>query len=85
MNIGPSAQQMALRPPPSVLRPGQVWWAGRGRSGCERTASALQSYRKSSRHLAPFIHKFVHFTHKYVTCNAPAAVSFLQKHADALQ
>lgn len=45
----------------------------------------MQSYRKSSRHLAPFIHKFVHFTHKYVTCNAPAAVSFLQKHADALQ
>ncbi|XP_039082014.1 integrator complex subunit 1 isoform X1 [Hyaena hyaena] len=44
----------------------------------------LLSYRKSSRHLAPFIHKFVHFTHKYVTCNAPAAVSFLQKHADAL-
>ncbi|KAI5764073.1 INTS1 [Gulo gulo luscus] len=44
----------------------------------------LLSYRKSSRHLAPFIHKFVHFTHKYVTCNAPAAVAFLQKHADAL-
>ncbi|XP_030888023.1 integrator complex subunit 1 isoform X1 [Leptonychotes weddellii] len=44
----------------------------------------LLSYRKSSRHLAPFIHKFVYFTHKYVTCNAPAAVSFLQKHADAL-
>ncbi|XP_029802983.1 integrator complex subunit 1 isoform X2 [Suricata suricatta] len=44
----------------------------------------LLSYRKSSRHLAPFIHKFVHFTHKYVTYNAPAAVSFLQKHADAL-
>ena len=63
-------------------------WASAGdRAGalhCERTVSTLQSYRKSSRHLAPFIHKFVHFTHKYVTCNAPAAVAFLQKHADAL-
>lgn len=62
-----------------------MWRAGWGRRSCEHPASALQSYRKSSRHLAPFIHKFVHFTHKYVTCNAPAAVSFLQKHADALQ
>ena len=38
----------------------------------------LQNYRKSSRHLAPFISKFVQFTHKYITCNAPAAVAFLQ-------
>lgn len=70
------------------VRPEASWASGTGGAGalgCERRASALQSYRKSSRHLAPFIHKFVHFTHKYVTCNAPAAVSFLQKHADALQ
>lgn len=44
-----------------------------------------QSYRKSSRHLATFITKCVQFIHKYITCNAPAAVSFLQKHADSLQ
>ncbi|XP_062945726.1 integrator complex subunit 1 isoform X1 [Cynocephalus volans] len=44
----------------------------------------LLNYRKSSRHLAPFISKFVQFIHKYITCNAPAAVSFLQKHADPL-
>ncbi|KAI5221470.1 integrator complex subunit 1 isoform X2 [Manis pentadactyla] len=44
----------------------------------------LLNYRKSSRHLAPFISKFVQLTHKYVTCNAPAAISFLQKHSDAL-
>ncbi|EPY89360.1 hypothetical protein CB1_000114028, partial [Camelus ferus] len=45
---------------------------------------SLQNYRKSSRHLAPFINKFVQFTHKYITCNAPAAIAFLQKHSDAL-
>lgn len=45
----------------------------------------LQNYRKSSRHLAPFLNKFVQFTHTYITCNAPAAAAFLQKHADALQ
>lgn len=45
----------------------------------------LQNYRKSSRHLAPFINKFVQFTHKYITCNAPAAIPFLQKHSDVLQ
>ncbi|XP_027623842.1 integrator complex subunit 1 isoform X2 [Tupaia chinensis] len=44
----------------------------------------LLNYRKSSRHLAPFINKFVQFIHKYITCNASAAVSFLQKHADPL-
>ncbi|XP_049555908.1 integrator complex subunit 1 isoform X1 [Orcinus orca] len=44
----------------------------------------LLNYRKSSRHLAPFISKFVQFTHKYITCNAPAAIAFLQKHSDAL-
>uniref|UniRef100_A0A8D0G6X8 Integrator complex subunit 1 n=1 Tax=Sphenodon punctatus TaxID=8508 RepID=A0A8D0G6X8_SPHPU len=44
----------------------------------------LLNYRKSSRHLAAFITKFVQFIHKYITCNAPAAVSFLQKHADPL-
>ncbi|KAJ6656005.1 hypothetical protein lerEdw1_004590 [Lerista edwardsae] len=44
----------------------------------------LLSYRKSSRHLAAFITKFVQFIHKYITCNTPAAVSFLQKHADSL-
>lgn len=49
------------------------------------SASASQNYRKSSRHLAPFISKFVQFTHQYITHNAPAAVSFLQKHSDALQ
>lgn len=45
----------------------------------------LQNYRKSSRHLAPFISKFVQFIHKYLTCSTPAAISFLQKHADPLQ
>nr|XP_004666400.2 integrator complex subunit 1 isoform X2 [Jaculus jaculus] len=44
----------------------------------------LLNYRKSSRHLAPFISKFVQFIHKYVACSAPAAVSFLQKHAEPL-
>ncbi|XP_004705938.1 integrator complex subunit 1, partial [Echinops telfairi] len=44
----------------------------------------LLNYRKSSRQLAPFISKFVQFIHKYITCNAPAAVAFLQTHADAL-
>lgn len=44
----------------------------------------LLNYRKSSRALAAFISKFVQFTHAYVTCNAPAAVAFLQKHSDAL-
>ncbi|XP_061455378.1 integrator complex subunit 1 isoform X1 [Rhineura floridana] len=44
----------------------------------------LLSYRKSSRHLATFISKFVQFIHKYITSNAPAAVSFLQKHSDPL-
>ncbi|XP_023372276.1 integrator complex subunit 1 isoform X1 [Otolemur garnettii] len=46
--------------------------------------SLLLNYRKSSRHLAAFISKFVQFIHKYITCNAPAAVSFLQKHAEPL-
>ncbi|KAL0608198.1 Integrator complex subunit 1 [Plecturocebus cupreus] len=44
----------------------------------------LLNYRKSSRHLAAFINKFVQFIHKYITCNAPAAASFLQKHAGPL-
>ncbi|XP_075851349.1 integrator complex subunit 1 isoform X1 [Microcebus murinus] len=44
----------------------------------------LLNYRKSSRQLAAFISKFVQFIHKYITCNAPAAVSFLQKHAEPL-
>ncbi|XP_055984334.1 integrator complex subunit 1 isoform X1 [Sorex fumeus] len=44
----------------------------------------LVNYRKSSRVLAPFISKFVQFTHTYMACNAPAAVSFLQKHLDTL-
>nr|AAH63266.1 Integrator complex subunit 1 [Mus musculus] len=44
----------------------------------------LLNYRKSSRHLAPFISKFVQFIHKYVGCSAPAAVAFLQKHAEPL-
>ncbi|XP_069342752.1 integrator complex subunit 1 isoform X2 [Eulemur rufifrons] len=44
----------------------------------------LLNYRKSSRHLAAFISKFVQFIHKYITCNAPVAVSFLQKHAEPL-
>nr|QVR42289.1 INTS1 protein [Papio hamadryas] len=44
----------------------------------------LLNYRKSSRHLAAFINKFVQFIHKYITYNAAAAVSFLQKHADPL-
>lgn len=46
---------------------------------------SLQNYRKSSRQLAPFISKFVQFIHKYVACSAPAAVAFLQKHAEPLQ
>lgn len=44
-----------------------------------------QNYRKSSRHLAAFISKFVQFIQKYITCNAQASVSFLQKHSDPLQ
>ncbi|XP_073931481.1 integrator complex subunit 1 [Castor canadensis] len=44
----------------------------------------LLNYRKSSRHLAPFISKFVQFIHTYITCRAPAAVAFLQKHAEPL-
>ncbi|XP_077172247.1 integrator complex subunit 1 [Paroedura picta] len=44
----------------------------------------LLSYRKSSRHLAAFISKFVQFIHKYVASHAPAAISFLQKHSDPL-
>uniref|UniRef100_H2PLA8 Integrator complex subunit 1 n=1 Tax=Pongo abelii TaxID=9601 RepID=H2PLA8_PONAB len=44
----------------------------------------LLNYRKSSRHLAAFISKFVQFIHKYITHNAPAGISFLQKHADPL-
>eukprot|EP00073_Rattus_norvegicus_P039479 XP_008767261.1 PREDICTED: integrator complex subunit 1 isoform X1 [Rattus norvegicus] len=44
----------------------------------------LLNYRKSSRQLAPFISKFVQFIHKYVACSAPAAVAFLQKHAEPL-
>uniref|UniRef100_A0A8C5R0A5 Integrator complex subunit 1 n=1 Tax=Leptobrachium leishanense TaxID=445787 RepID=A0A8C5R0A5_9ANUR len=44
----------------------------------------LQNYRKFSRMLAGFISKFVQFIHKYITCAAQTAVSFLQKHADPL-
>ncbi|XP_063286495.1 integrator complex subunit 1 [Pelobates fuscus] len=44
----------------------------------------LQNYRKYSRQLAGFISKFVQFIHKYITCAAQTAVSFLQKHADPL-
>ncbi|XP_037669957.1 integrator complex subunit 1 isoform X2 [Choloepus didactylus] len=44
----------------------------------------LLNYRKSFRHLAPFISRFVQFIHRYITCNAPAAVAFLQRHADPL-
>ncbi|XP_054429276.1 integrator complex subunit 1 [Pteronotus mesoamericanus] len=44
----------------------------------------LLNYRKSSRHLAPFLSKFVQFAHKYVACSPQAAAAFLQKHADAL-
>uniref|UniRef100_A0A8B9R0Q3 Integrator complex subunit 1 n=1 Tax=Anas platyrhynchos TaxID=8839 RepID=A0A8B9R0Q3_ANAPL len=44
----------------------------------------LLNYRKSSRHLAAFISKFVQFIQKYITCNAQASVSFLQKHSDPL-
>ncbi|XP_029433335.1 integrator complex subunit 1 [Rhinatrema bivittatum] len=44
----------------------------------------LQNYRKYSRHLAAFLNKFVQFIHKYITCDAQAAVAFLQKHADPL-
>ncbi|XP_075421680.1 integrator complex subunit 1 isoform X2 [Ascaphus truei] len=43
----------------------------------------LQKYRKYSRQLG-FISKFVQFIHKYITCDAQAAVSFLQKHSDPL-
>ncbi|XP_030067172.1 integrator complex subunit 1 [Microcaecilia unicolor] len=44
----------------------------------------LQNYRKFFRHLTAFLNKFVKFIHKYITCDAQAAVSFLQKHADPL-
>ncbi|KAM4697768.1 integrator complex subunit 1 [Rhinophrynus dorsalis] len=44
----------------------------------------LQNYRKYSRQLGSFISKFVQFIHKYITCDAQAAVSFLQKHSDPL-
>ncbi|CAI9539238.1 unnamed protein product [Staurois parvus] len=44
----------------------------------------LQNFRKYSRQLAAFISKFVQFIHKYITCDAQAAVSFLQKHSDPL-
>eukprot|EP00079_Xenopus_tropicalis_P030398 XP_012826387.1 PREDICTED: integrator complex subunit 1 [Xenopus tropicalis] len=44
----------------------------------------LQNYRKYSRQLAAFISKFVQFIHKYITCDAQAAVSFLQKNSDPL-
>ncbi|XP_053512969.1 integrator complex subunit 1 isoform X2 [Artibeus jamaicensis] len=44
----------------------------------------LLNYRKSSRHLAPFLSKFVQFTHTYITRSPAAAVAFLQKHSDAL-
>ncbi|XP_058148461.1 integrator complex subunit 1 isoform X1 [Dasypus novemcinctus] len=44
----------------------------------------LLNYRKSFRHLALFISRFVQFIHRYITCNAAAAVSFLQRHADPL-
>ncbi|KAM8962294.1 integrator complex subunit 1 isoform 2-T2 [Pelodytes ibericus] len=44
----------------------------------------LQNFRKYSRQLAGFISKFVQFIHKYITCAAQTAVSFLQKHADPL-
>ncbi|XP_072273856.1 integrator complex subunit 1 [Pyxicephalus adspersus] len=44
----------------------------------------LQNYRKYSRHLAGFMSKFVQLIHKYITCDAQAAVSFLQKHSDPL-
>lgn len=63
---------------------------GRARPGSERPLHAspppsLQNYRKSSRHLAPLLSKFVQFTHTYVACSPAAAVAFLQKHSDALQ
>lgn len=44
----------------------------------------LQSHKKSSRFLTFFINKFVQFIHKYITCDAQAAVAFLQKHSDPL-
>ncbi|XP_035870708.1 integrator complex subunit 1 isoform X1 [Phyllostomus discolor] len=44
----------------------------------------LLNYRKSSRHLAPLLSKFVQFTHTYISCSPAAAVAFLQKHSDAL-
>lgn len=61
-----------------------VFWPSRAEQ-LEGAAFALQNYRKSCRHLAAFINKFVQFIHKYITYNAAAAVSFLQKHADPLQ
>ena len=48
-------------------------------------AAPLQNYRKSSRQLAPFLSKFVRFTHTYIACSPAAAVAFLQKHSDTLQ
>ncbi|XP_043945691.1 integrator complex subunit 1 [Protopterus annectens] len=44
----------------------------------------LQNFRKYSRHLAPFINKFVQFIHKYITCDPTSAITFLQKHSDVL-
>ncbi|KAG8433017.1 hypothetical protein GDO86_017329 [Hymenochirus boettgeri] len=44
----------------------------------------LQNYRKFSRTLAGFISKFVHFIHKYITCDVQTAVTFLQKNSDPL-
>uniref|UniRef100_K9IQL1 Uncharacterized protein n=1 Tax=Desmodus rotundus TaxID=9430 RepID=K9IQL1_DESRO len=44
----------------------------------------LLNYRKSSRQLAPFLSKFVRFTHTYIACSPAAAVAFLQKHSDTL-
>lgn len=83
---GPLTHHLVARVPceasrgSSVGRTGHIWL-----SAPRCSAALLQNYRKSSRHLAPFINKFVQFTHRYITCNAPAAVAFLQKYSDALQ
>lgn len=70
--------------------PGGLRGKLRGQQGVSVLSARLalrppQNYRKSSRHLAAFISKFVQFTHQYVACNAPAAIAFLQKHSDVLQ
>ncbi|XP_063042002.1 integrator complex subunit 1 isoform X2 [Engraulis encrasicolus] len=44
----------------------------------------LQNFRRS-RSPSAFISKFVHFIQKYITHDASAAVTFLQKHSDILQ